>query len=816
MDLDQAIEHALDGDAILFVGAGFSIGSSNLDGASPRTGRALAALLADVTGLPLQSSLEEAAEEYAHEVGDDELIDLLRHEYTVKAVSADHLALLSVPWRRIYTTNYDNVLEFASSQLGNVLTPVSPTHDPRDMPKARTAIHLNGYIGDLDRGSLWNEFKLTDTSYISATLADSPWMILFRQDVRLARAVFFAGYSMPDLDIRRVLYHSTELHEKTFFVLGEAVPGVTARRVGPFGTLLSLGTHEFADQLERKQRTYVPAIPNKSVGSAVHLLVPPAREEPLSDQHVFDLLLRGEVHSHLVWQSVRGNADYYLLRAVAQTAADALQRKGKTLVITSGLGNGKTLLLEGIKCQASVSGYRVFTLQDRTEDLYTELDAVLGTGRKAVLVIDDYPEWLEELEYIGLRPNPKLSLLLAARSSAHDFLIDRLAETLRHSDIAELSVDQLSPQDLDWLVQYFSTYGLWGERSSWSHERKLTNLLYECDAQFNEVLLQVFASPHIVSRFQAVMDTIKTKGDHLDIVISVLALTILQFPITLDTLIDIWQERVLDQSFRSDSSIRQLINVDSGRVSMRSSVAARYILQSMKDAGAITSVLTTIARVANRGSRVGYQYQGLARSLMRFGNLQLLLPEQNRRNAVIKYYESVKNLPIAQDNPQFWLQFAIATLVHGDLERSGRYFASAYSFARAKGNYDTLMIDNHYSRYLLKMAVAAPDARSAMANFADSAQIVGRQMQRERLHYPYRVAAGYLEVFDKWHAHLSKEESAQIVSAASFVLDRLARLPEQRQLQRYVAQCKQAMEEILQRGGPSEGAASSVGDNRGH
>ena len=99
-------------------------------------------------------------------------------------------------------------------------------------------IHLNGYIDRLNRDTLWSEFKLTEASYVSTSLIDSPWLVLFREDLRLARAVFFLGYSLADLDIKRVLSETLDLREKTFFILGSRVDTVTAHRAARFGTVL--------------------------------------------------------------------------------------------------------------------------------------------------------------------------------------------------------------------------------------------------------------------------------------------------------------------------------------------------------------------------------------------------------------------------------------------------------------------------------------------------------------------------------------------------------------------------------------------------
>src|ERR1035441_6821483 len=75
------------------------------------------------------------------------------------------------------------------------------------------------YVLELSPEALDNTFKLTETSYVTASIADSPWAVRLREDIRLARTVLFVGYSLYDLDVRRVLSDNPKLREKCFFVV---------------------------------------------------------------------------------------------------------------------------------------------------------------------------------------------------------------------------------------------------------------------------------------------------------------------------------------------------------------------------------------------------------------------------------------------------------------------------------------------------------------------------------------------------------------------------------------------------------------------
>src|ERR1035441_7125033 len=77
MDLDEALKLAYDGRALLFLGAGFSRGATNLAGNDFSLGTDLAGILSSEAGLPAGLALDDAAELYADQFGVAKLIDEL-------------------------------------------------------------------------------------------------------------------------------------------------------------------------------------------------------------------------------------------------------------------------------------------------------------------------------------------------------------------------------------------------------------------------------------------------------------------------------------------------------------------------------------------------------------------------------------------------------------------------------------------------------------------------------------------------------------------------------------------------------------------
>ena len=147
--------------------------------------------------------------------------------------------------------------------------------------------------------------------------------------------------------------------------------------------------------------------------------------------------------------------------------------------------------------------------------------------------------------------------------------------------------------------------------------------------------------------------------------------------------------------------------------------------------------------------------------------------------------------------PLFWLQYAIACLVIDEFERAEKYFETAYSLAGKREYWDAYQIDNHFARFLLMRAIHQGDASTAMAAFRQARKLIHNQLERERLHYPYRVASMYADFYDRFAHELPLGSKEEVKRAAQHICDRIEKLPPDRQEQRYVQDCWARLQKIV-------------------
>ena len=224
MELQEAIRCIIDGEAMLFTGSGFSSGARNVSGDSLCTAKTLAHKLLNECGFDKDDyvdDLGQAAEIYKAEKGVARLAEFLKTEFTASELTDEQKFLAILPWFRIYTTNYDNVLQKAWQDAGKNLNLAVLSDRQSDVQDKHTlCVCLNGSLSHLNEDKLNEEIKLTNSSYLTNTFINSPWIRFFQTDIRTAKAIFFIGYSMQyDLDIQRIVFMNKDLREKIFFII---------------------------------------------------------------------------------------------------------------------------------------------------------------------------------------------------------------------------------------------------------------------------------------------------------------------------------------------------------------------------------------------------------------------------------------------------------------------------------------------------------------------------------------------------------------------------------------------------------------------
>lgn len=797
MDINEAIRHAIDGNAILFTGSGFSFGSKNLTNDSPMTGRAFAQYLYKESNIvTTDENLALASQLYVKNFGAAKLADLCRTTFSIRSSADHHQSVFQLPWQRIYTTNYDDLLEKSSTDIGKSLVPVTIEDSPEKyLSSARVCLHINGFISRLAVTDLAGGFKLTAGSYFYDGLTTSSWSTVLRQDFRMARAVIFIGYSMYDLDIQRIL-HAEDISDKTFFITSPDPSDTDKIMLPMFGTVLPIGIGKFADFVDAERRSYTAPRAVNEFMAFERVKLPAIKKSPTNGD-MEKLFLYGNLDSGLIDSSVSGESSRgYLVDRLSSFNIDQVLSGGDDVVLTADLGNGKTITLDQVALELTGKGWNVYRFTTDNKASRKEVIRLLDMPGNTILLIDNYIPFLEFIDFVSVRRTGKnFRFLLTARSHVNEAYRDRLENALRTQKVAEFDLNRLSRDEITSMISLIDSYGLWAEFSASSDLDKLNLVRTRCDSQIHQVLLKLYSSPQISSKISDLFAQIPSSLRRIAIAVFILKGSGLSSDRS--TLNELLAGSPLIRISNTDrESVKFLWDENSGHLKLKSSVMAEYYLTNLSDASEVVDVLLEMYLKAHELRDISNEYEYFIRSIMSFSALQKLLPSAGLRSATIKFYEAIQNTDFTKRNPHYWLQYAIARLSFEDnLDEIAPYFQSAYVLAK-NSNYNTYQIDNHYARFLLVKAGREKAYEVAYAFYLEAKALLLKQMLSEQKHYPYRVAASILDFVRSHLASMHPSHRKEMESFTREIARRISKLPQPIQRHKHVTTCIESLKTI--------------------
>lgn len=468
MDLEHAIRNALDGEALLIAGAGFSLGAKTLNGDPLPTGRNLATELA--AGLDdgiTTTDLGILADMYKAKHGENGLLALLKRRLSVGTVSAAQKTIAAVPWRRAFTTNYDSALETAANEISREflsLTFSDPSTKLAD--SQRVCLHCNGWIEQVDLRTLDERLILTNSSYMADAFNRTVWSRILREDLQVARSVIVIGYSLYDLDISRIVAATPEITGKTFFIVEETPPADVVFSLSRFGTVERVGVENFAERVEKISQSHSRTTSAPTFYSFYQHKALAASAEPVTDKAVYDLYVRGEFRRDLLPGSyATKGTSYFLRRKAIEEISGSFERGTQTVAAHSYLGNGKTLVAQGVAFRLSQNGYDVFEFEREKEGFERECDIIRRTTQKTLVIVEDYNSNSALIERLRIVENPNVKLLVTARTPVHIMEWRKLQVSLGAAQAEEFAVDALLSSELNELDDVLSRHGLLGSEA---------------------------------------------------------------------------------------------------------------------------------------------------------------------------------------------------------------------------------------------------------------------------------------------------------------------------------------------------------------
>ena len=571
---------------MLFVGAGVSFLSRNMEDENLPDGASLVdILLEQPRGKGSKHPLDRIADHVVRNKGVDFVYDLLKRKLTVKSVDSKLTVLYDLPWRRIYTTNYDNAIETAI-RGARAISRITLENETADAGPG-SIIHLNGSILDVSPASLQSGLTLTEYSYATSKLLDSEWFKFFLRDIRSARAIIFVGYSLSDLDIQRALITEEAFVRKSFFFISPSADQLEIDAISDYGALVPGGIDTLVSEIELVSSDY-DGVRFSSAFIALAEVSPSSmmdsgtlHAQKLTDQLVYGRLPESEV---LHDENVFGSQPFLVLRRQDQTAIDALRRgPWRDILYIGELASGKTASALNLAAHLIDEGYRVF-YASKGATLADELRKLAAKREKICVVFEHYISFSEEIrEYVSKRPDLH-RVIMTERAVTHDLISGFIDKTRHLGPTFEVRLDRIEQSDVPEFEALVNFGGFWGDRSGASESARQRLITTQLESSLYKLLLEIIKSEKVQSEIRSLLSPMVEDRKVMKLFICSFIVNVLGFRFSINdwqTVFDgQWVRRVMRQY---TEQVRHFLSLQGDTIFPRAGVLSSHILKTFVD-----------------------------------------------------------------------------------------------------------------------------------------------------------------------------------------------------------------------------------------
>jgi len=712
---------------VLFLGSGFSADATNARGESPPNGKDLRLgvlrrlNLSTDPGYDLRVLADELIEQNA-----TSFANWLNDIFRISSMPDSHRSILKRPWQRIYTTNYDDLVELERIERGQ--KPSSYDVDdsfPTKIGKG-SVIHLHGSIRNATADQLKTSLVLGEHSYIWQHLKGSLWYAQFQRDIAFAEHVFFIGYSLSDYLISALLTQNPRVAERTTFIRRNAPDSIEANRLKPYGSIEAMSINAFATWLDEcpkpaeqidlsRLKAFRTLDPDKDGKSAKVATAP----------EIHDLLIYGTVNTNRIFSTLPSQ-NYVANRQTYIDEAISLLNDSRFLLVDSRIGNGKSVFLSILATSLRAAGKRCFLYKSGHPEVQREIDLLLSVDN-VVIFFDNYNESIEIIKKLS-QDLPSASFVIEIRSSIYQLRFHELQAKISHSP-RRLSINELVDGERDTILSLASRAGLPSQFDR-RHQR----------VELRDILLNLFENKAVQDSIKAELAPFFQSKTLRRLIIAACLIGTNRLAIGPEimhaiSIVDPYPELIAAGEISSE-----ILAFDIDGVELRSSLFGEFLLTRFAEIDEICELAEKlISFCADKKDNV--HYRGLMGELMTYGNLFDKLGQTPRATRkIIGIYESLRKVDPINDDPLFWLQYAIASVDDNRLDLAETYIDRSYERALLKHSFETYQIDTQAFRIACLAATANASGRP-VHNFDEILRLssIIEGMLREESHRPFAV-----------------------------------------------------------------------------
>lgn len=804
-----------EGNVNLFLGAGASLGARNENGPIMTT-QELTKKLSDSIGLTNSLELSVVSTIVRSKKGDQWLKESLNTWFFHSEPTSWQINLASLPWRRVYTTNIDDVFTNALIQAKRKKL-TDRRHNKynglceyvnNDVREDKLdIIHLHG-IADGQASVV-----LSKSEYATLSSAKNPWMNQFATDY-LTKPFVFIGYSIADSDILHYIFErerssGTHIHSSPrSYAISPTNAELFQETLSPLNIVCIESTgEEFANSIlssigsiSLKKNTKFSLMP--FVGEASTLLKHGTEATIIFDRlfiPVRKLLSEAESNdqkstfllgSEPEWADIIKNID--APRDLHDKIVEAVTSEGTHQLIIGAAGQGKTTLMMRIAKTLDERNIPCFWHDSNSPpniEFVTRMIAAYS-GKRFVLLTDRISSHKDLwLDLIRKSESSQFTLIGSDRiTKAWDYIHFFEEQGTKKNELGRLSHNEIVG-----VIRVLDVHGMLGVLQGMPHTEQINQ--FEQKSQKELIVALKEATRGI--KFDLILKDEYQELEHTGIKQAYLCVALVHmFGISLSegilhSALETTETR-LNQSEKEKLTHLLRFNKTKGTLSTRHPVIAELTVKQFATGPEIRDILIAIVksiipRINTKKKGAKNQEFTIFKQLINKEKLEELFRKD--KALIEEVFDELKTA--CKHQPHFWLQYGIFTVNKGDLDLAENYLMQSMKLKYLE------FTEHQLGLVSLLRAVDADTVEIAKQHYKDGLERMKKVIDGHYSNpaYPYTTLMSVSKnIIRKWGGKVVSIQEVQQIASDAY------RLSSFRENQKIQKAWKELMEE-LQRAG---------------
>lgn len=576
-----------------------------------------------------------------------------------------------------------------------------------------------------------------------------------------------------DLDIRRII-SGNELKEKVIFVEWEGISSSNRKFLDKYGRVLLCGIERFCEDLlntridDTKEEREVYYKSFRRINRHDNIV-------NVEDRDIYDLFFKGKEKDTIYKRDENRRYEALVNRKKIDQVVQGI-KEGKSFIIYSDLGNGKSIFInQVINLCTDIEVY--YLRQAINSKLLKEIKMLCKSDKKKVIICEPANLYIEVLKKFAGFDLSNISFVFVMRSSMYDNYYNSIYDVIDLMDkvhfVNPINLDVLDDDEISELDALILKYGFYGEMAGYSSQRRIAYLKKECKSKFQNILLYLFESMHIIERFVECIGDLNGKSELRKILILVFISGILELGLNVEDYRILLEIDDVERVIKRGKNYRDLVDIERGDIAVKSSIIAKELMMKTEvfSKSEVFEVLILVMKKLDNLYLGSDKYKNAMINLVSCSYISYVFGYKMDSAKLIEYYENVKELKFCKKNLFFWEQYAIVCVNINQFDRAERYFKTAYSLAKERGRaFSAYQIDNHYARFLLENQLYYRRSDNSLDVFVEAHRLLNKNPEIERnnknsRYYKYRVARAYKDYYDVFAVRYNDEEVRAVKSA---------------------------------------------------